>query len=63
MHPVVSAQQILDARRVVNAIYVDDKVKDYIVDLVCATRDPKAYKLDLERLHPSSAPRRARPSI
>ena len=44
---VVSAEQILQARRVVNTIYVDDKVKDYIVDLILATRDPKAYKLDL----------------
>src|SRR6187455_3027312 len=35
---VVSAQQILQARQVINDIYVDDKVKEYIVDLVCATR-------------------------
>jgi MoxR-like ATPase len=34
------AQQILEAREVINDIYMDDKVKDYIVDLVCATRDP-----------------------
>src|SRR6478735_8619562 len=38
--PVVDAEQILRARRVINDIYVDDKVKDYIVDLVCATREP-----------------------
>ena len=35
-----SPQQILKARQVINDIYMDDKVKDYIVDLVCATRDP-----------------------
>src|SRR5580698_7299898 len=43
--PVVNAEQILDARRVINDIYIDDKVKDYIVDVVCCTRDPAAYKV------------------
>jgi MoxR-like ATPase len=43
--PVVNAAQILDARRVINDIYIDDKVKDYIVDVVCCTRDPAAYKI------------------
>ncbi len=43
---VVSAQQILEARQVLNDIYIDDKVKDYIVDMVCCTRDPAAYKID-----------------
>jgi MoxR-like ATPase len=43
--PVVTPQQILDARKVVNDIYMDDKVKDYIVDIVCATREPETYKL------------------
>jgi len=40
--------EILRARETVNAIYIDDRVKDYIVDVVFATRDPKAYKLKLE---------------
>ena len=34
----------------VDSINVDDKVKDYIVDLVCATRDPGKYKLPAEGL-------------
>jgi len=42
---VVEAKQILKAREVINDIYVDDKVKEYIVDLVCATRDPDHYKI------------------
>ena len=42
---VVTPQQILKAREVINDIYVDDKVKDYIVDIVCATRDPDHYKI------------------
>jgi MoxR-like ATPase len=45
--PVVSVEDILNARQTVNLVYVDDKVKDYIVDIVLATRDPKAYNLDL----------------
>jgi len=44
---VVSEGQILRAREVVNSIYVDDKVKDYIVDLVLATRPPTAAALNL----------------
>ncbi len=47
VNPVVDAAHIFEARGVLNTIYMDDKVKDYIVDLVLATRDPKAYKLDL----------------
>jgi len=42
---VVESKQILKAREVINDIYVDDKVKEYIVDLVCATRDPDHYKI------------------
>src|SRR3954465_3401073 len=45
---VVEPKQILNARQVINDIYVDDKVKDYIVDLVCATREPDTYKIDLK---------------
>src|SRR5713101_8536192 len=45
---VVEPKQVLTARQVINDIYVDDKVKDYIVDLVCATRDPQQYKIDVK---------------
>jgi MoxR-like ATPase len=45
--PVASPQDILSARKVVNRIYMDDKIKDYIVSLVYATRDPQSYQLDL----------------
>ncbi|MEO7206300.1 MAG: AAA family ATPase [Steroidobacteraceae bacterium] len=44
---VVSEAQILQARHVVNAIHVDDKVRDYIVDIVLATRPPIAASLEL----------------
>ena len=42
---VVDPKDILKARQVINDIYVDDKVKDYIVDLVCATREPNKYNI------------------
>jgi MoxR-like ATPase len=45
---VVSPQQIMEARRIINDIYIDDKVKDYIVDIVCATREPEAYKIQVK---------------
>ena len=45
---VVEARQIMEGRQVINDIYMDDKVKDYIVDIVCATREPKSYKIDLK---------------
>ncbi len=47
VNPVVTIDDILRARVVVDSIYMDSKVKEYIVDLVLATRDPKAYGLDL----------------
>ena len=47
VRPVVSTDDIAQARHVVNRIYIDDKVKDYIVDLVLATRDPQPYGIDL----------------
>jgi MoxR-like ATPase len=47
VNPVVTTEDILQARHVVNSIYLDQKVREYIVDLVLATRDPKAYGLDL----------------
>src|SRR5580704_4018170 len=46
--PVVSAEQIVAARHVVNMLYVDDKIRNYIVDLVLATRPPIAKALNLE---------------
>ncbi len=46
--PVVSLDQIVNARRLVNSLYMDDKVRDYIVALVYATRDPERYGLNLK---------------
>jgi MoxR-like ATPase len=42
---VVDVKEIMEARQVLNEIYIDDKVKDYIVDLVYATREPDDYNI------------------
>ena len=45
---VVGPEDIIRARGVVNDIYVDDRVKDYIVNIVWATRDPASCNLKLD---------------
>ncbi len=47
MPPLLSPEQILSARKMVDKIYVDDRIKDYIVDLVCATREPSGLSAAL----------------
>jgi len=47
---VIRPEEILEARKVVDEIYIDDKIKDYIVDIVDATRRPGEYGLNLENL-------------
>ena len=42
----ITPEMILKARQVTDSIYVDEKIKNYIVDLVFATRDPKAAGLE-----------------
>jgi MoxR-like ATPase len=43
--PVVTLSELLDAKKVIQQIYVDDKVKDYIVEVVFATREPAKHGL------------------
>ncbi|MXW05344.1 MAG: MoxR family ATPase [Gemmatimonadetes bacterium] len=40
---VVSLEDIVQARSIINRVYMDDKIKQYIVDLVFATRNPEEY--------------------
>jgi MoxR-like ATPase len=47
---VVSPEDILRLRSVVKEVYMDDRIKDYIVQLVLATRKPQEFKLDLKDL-------------
>ncbi|MEA3336521.1 MAG: MoxR family ATPase [Chloroflexota bacterium] len=51
VHPVVDPQDILRARQMVRQIYVDEKIKDYVLDLVLVTRNPGSNGLsDLNTL-------------
>lgn len=43
---VIDPAKIMALRQIVNQIYVDEKVKDYILDLVFASRNPEQYKLE-----------------
>ncbi len=45
VNTVVTPEKIMSARKVVDEIYMDDKIKDYIVDIVFATRQPEKYSL------------------
>ncbi len=45
--PVIRLDQISEIRSVVDEIYIDEKVKDYIVNIVCATREPEKYGIQL----------------
>jgi MoxR-like ATPase len=47
---VVSVQEIIQARDLVRQIYMDEKVENYILDIVFATRTPEKYRL--EKLKP-----------
>jgi len=49
VNPVVSLDAIRAARKEVNEVYVDPKVRDYIVDLILATRNPQDFGLDIEQ--------------
>ncbi|MBD3267007.1 AAA domain-containing protein [bacterium] len=45
--PLVDPETILNAQKTVRQVYVDEKVRNYIVDLVFATREPATYGLDI----------------
>jgi MoxR-like ATPase len=46
VNPVITAEAVDILRETLEHVYCDEKVGDYILDIVFATRDPKAHKLD-----------------
>ena len=44
VRPVISPEDIVSVRTVIDEIYLDEKIKNYIIDLVFATREPESYK-------------------
>ena len=47
---VVTPAEILEAGKIINRIYVDEKLLDYIVEIVFATRDPKVFGIEIDDL-------------
>ncbi len=45
VRPVTTTRQLLEARRTIGHVYMDEKIKDYIIDVVTATRDPSRVGL------------------
>jgi MoxR-like ATPase len=45
---IITPEDILKAREAVHKIYIDEKVKNYIVDIVMASREPEKYKIDIK---------------
>jgi MoxR-like ATPase len=50
VHPIITPERITRAQKIVTQIYMDEKVKDYIVNIVFATREPASYGLDIKNL-------------
>ncbi|MEI7541935.1 MAG: MoxR family ATPase [bacterium] len=47
---LLKPKEIIDMREIVDAVYVDEKIKQYVTDIVFATRHPEEYKLQLGHL-------------
>lgn len=45
VNPVIDPAEILNARKLVHEVYMDEKIEKYILDIVFATRNPKEYGL------------------
>jgi MoxR-like ATPase len=45
INPVIEPKDILEARKLVREVYMDEKIERYILDIVFATRNPEDYKL------------------
>ena len=46
LKPVINPKQILNAQKIINDIYVDEKVEEYILNLIFATREPESFGLN-----------------
>ena len=46
INPVVKTEDILNARKLMQEVYIDEKIEKYILNIVFATRNPKEYGLD-----------------
>ncbi|MBL9147439.1 MAG: AAA family ATPase [Phycisphaerae bacterium] len=63
IEPVLKPESILEARTVVDEIFVDERIKDYVVQLVVASRDPGAHRIPIAGLIQFGASPRATLSL
>ncbi len=59
LRPQADREQVLEARAALSGVYVDDKIQEYVLDLVSSTRRPKDFGLSLEHLVQNGASPRA----
>jgi MoxR-like ATPase len=50
IEPVITPDRLQKAQALVREIYMDEKVKNYILDVVLATRDPESFHLPIKHL-------------
>ncbi len=46
INPVISPKDIMNARKLIQDVYIDEKIEKYILDIVFATRNPKEFELE-----------------
>ncbi len=63
IQPVITPQEIMEVRKVVDMVYMDAKIRDYIVNLIMATREPAKYNLEIADLIEFGASPRATISL
>jgi MoxR-like ATPase len=63
LKPQATREEVLEARGALEGVYVDDKIQEYVLDLVSATRRPKEFGLSLENLIAYGASPRATLSL
>lgn len=50
VHPILASKDITEARQAVNDIYIDDKIIDYIINIIFSTRQPKDFNVKIDGL-------------
>ncbi len=50
LEKVVHPEDIIRIRKLIENIYIDEKLQDYIINIVFATREPKKFNIDLENI-------------
>lgn len=46
--PIIQKEDVMEARKIIDEIYIDERVSDYILTLISATRNPKTYRVNID---------------